>query len=83
VQVINVDGFQGRENVVIILSLVRANSTGELGFARHQNRLNVALSRARSLLIIVGNLDVFKKHPSKLFKDLMQQLDLNAVVIRE
>jgi superfamily I DNA and/or RNA helicase len=83
VQAINDDGFQGRENTVIILNLVRANSTGKLGFLRQPNRLNVALSRAQSLLIIVGNLDVFKKHPSKLCKEFLQQLKNHAVIIHE
>ncbi len=57
-----VDSFQGQERDVVILDLVRANPHNEVGFTLDANRLNVALSRARYKLIIVTNLQTFKKH---------------------
>ena len=65
----SVDKFQGMEMDVIILSFVRNHQEkgGDIGFARDYRRLNVALSRARELLIIVGSSEMFTmrtKHPS-------------------
>jgi superfamily I DNA and/or RNA helicase len=50
-----VDGFQGREKEVVIMSLVRSNSTGEIGFLADKRRMNVAMTRARRKLIIIGD----------------------------
>jgi serine/threonine-protein kinase len=58
VEVDTVDAYQGRERDVIIYSVVRSNPQGKIGFLRDERRLNVALSRARELLIIVGDEDV-------------------------
>lgn len=52
-----VDGFQGEENDIILLSLVRSNSDNNIGFLNIQNRICVALSRARNGLYIMGNMD--------------------------
>ncbi len=51
----SVDGFQGREKEAVIISLVRSNPDGEIGFLAEQRRLNVALTRARRKLIIIGD----------------------------
>ena len=48
VEVRTVDGYQGREKEVIILSMVRSNNTGELGFLTESRRINVSVTRARA-----------------------------------
>ncbi len=62
----SVDKFQGMEMDVIIVSMVRNhNGQGDIGFAKDYRRLNVALSRARELLICVGSAEMFTKHAKK------------------
>lgn len=51
------DNFQGEENDIILLSLVRSNEKGQVGFLRKENRVCVALSRAKHGLYIAGNMD--------------------------
>ena len=57
-----VDGFQGQERDVIVISLVRANTAGQIGFLRDLRRMNVAITRARMKLIIVGNAETLGHH---------------------
>ncbi len=58
-----VDGFQGQERDVILISLVRSNDEGQIGFLRDQRRMNVAITRARMKLIILGDKTTMVKHP--------------------
>ena len=50
-----VDNFQGEEADVVIVSLVRSNASGDIGFLKAPQRINVLLSRARSALVLIGN----------------------------
>lgn len=58
-----VDGFQGQERDVILISLVRANEDGQIGFLNDLRRMNVAITRARMKLIILGDASTLIKHP--------------------
>jgi len=60
--VVNVDGYQGRENDYIFLQLVRFNISKTIGFAANVNRLNQAISRARFGLKSFGNFNMFRDH---------------------
>ena len=62
ISVNTVDGFQGQERDVIILSLVRSNDEGQIGFLRDLRRMNVAITRARMKLIILGSVGTLTKH---------------------
>ena len=55
IEIDTVDAFQGRETDIVIYSIVRSNPRGEIGFLRDERRLNVSLSRARELLILIGD----------------------------
>jgi len=63
-RVITVDSAQGTEAEIVILSCVRCNKQGNVGFVRDLRRLNVAISRARQKLIIVGNLETMCSDPN-------------------
>lgn len=57
-----VDGFQGQERDIIIISLVRSNDQGQIGFLQDLRRMNVAMTRARMKLIILGDAETLCKH---------------------
>ncbi len=59
----SVDGFQGREKEAVILSLVRSSEAGQIGFLSDMRRLNVAITRARRCLIVVGDSATIGRHP--------------------
>ena len=63
ISVNTVDGFQGQERDVMLISLVRANENGEIGFLRDLRRMNVAMTRARMKLIILGDASTLTIHP--------------------
>ncbi len=63
IEVDTVDGFQGREKEVVIISLVRSNVAGDIGFLADVRRMNVALTRARRKLILIGDSSTVGRHP--------------------
>ena len=73
ISVNTVDGFQGQERDVILISLVRANDEGQIGFLRDLRRMNVAITRARMKLIILGDASTMTRHP--FYKKLYEYID--------
>ena len=80
-----VDGFQGQERDIIVISMVRQNDEGQIGFLRDLRRMNVAMTRARMKLIIIGDRHTLTRHP--FYRQLWQyvqslkttqQIDMNA-----
>ncbi|XP_055959515.1 NFX1-type zinc finger-containing protein 1-like [Patella vulgata] len=69
IRVTPVDNFQGEENDIIILSLVRSNDENKIGFLKIENRICVALSRAKKGLYVIGNFDILQSE-SSLWKEM-------------
>lgn len=67
-----VDGFQGQERDVVFISLVRANEDGQIGFLNDLRRMNVAITRARMKLVILGDTATMTRHP--FYKKLMEYI---------
>ncbi len=76
VEVGTVDGLQGREKEAVVISLVRSNETGTVGFLAEDRRLNVALTRARRHLTVVGDSATLAHHPGLL--RLVEHFQANA-----
>lgn len=68
-----VDGFQGQERDVILISLVRANEEGQIGFLNDLRRMNVAITRARMKLIILGDASTLTRHA--FYKKLYEYIE--------
>lgn len=66
VKIGTVDSYQGKENRIVIVSLVRSNPEYDMGFVRTANRINVALSRAMERLVIVGSAQMYSGHGNAL-----------------
>ena len=73
ISVNTVDGFQGQERDIILISLVRSNDSGEIGFLRDLRRMNVAITRARMKLIILGDVPTLTRHP--FYRKLWQYVE--------
>ena len=73
ISVNTVDGLQGQERDVILISLVRSNDEGQIGFLKDLRRMNVAMTRARMKLIILGNKNTMTKHP--FYKKLWEYVE--------
>lgn len=69
----SIDGFQGQEKDIIYISLVRSNADGEIGFLKDEKRLNVAMTRARKKLIIIGDMSTLSNF--KLFNQLAEHIE--------
>ena len=74
-----VDGFQGQERDIMVISLVRANEEGNIGFLSDIRRMNVAITRARMKLFILGNAATLRRHPfyRRLYDYVMSLSDNN------
>ncbi len=70
VEIDSVDGFQGREKELVIVSLVRSNFEGEMGFLTDTRRMNVAMTRARRKLIVIGDSRTLSS--IKFYRDFMK-----------
>ncbi|AFM98330.1 putative DNA helicase [Encephalitozoon hellem ATCC 50504] len=79
VEVSTVDGFQGQERDYIILTLVRCNDREEFGFLDNEKRLNVALTRCKKGLVIVGDSRTFRR--SDIFQKLFKFLKANSLCL--
>lgn len=73
VEVGSVDGFQGREKEAVVISLVRSNLAGNVGFLAETRRMNVALTRARRKLIVIGDSATISAHP--FYEQLLAYFD--------
>ena len=80
VEVANIDAFQGREHDVIVLSLVRSNSRGELGVVDDCRRLNVSLTRAKRALVVIGDSDTLA-HGKEVLSSFMRDVYERGAVI--
>lgn len=72
-EVSSVDGFQGREKLVIVVDLVRSNDEGEIGFLRDVRRMNVALTRAKRWMMVVGDGALMARH--RYYKGLLEHAE--------
>ncbi|MBP5516262.1 MAG: AAA family ATPase [Bacteroidales bacterium] len=79
ISVNSVDGFQGQERDVIIISMVRDNEKGDIGFLSDLRRMNVAITRARMKLILIGNSETLKKH--RFYNALFEHFSIRGQVI--
>ncbi len=76
ISVNTVDGFQGQERDIILISLVRSNDDGQIGFLSDLRRMNVAMTRARMKLIIFGNKQTLRHHA--FYRRLIEYVEKSA-----
>ncbi len=73
IEVDTVDGFQGREKEVIILSLTRSNDNKNIGFLKDLRRLNVSITRAKRKLVVIADVETLSIHP--VYEELFDQIE--------
>ena len=73
-----VDGFQGQERDIILISMVRDNERGSIGFLKDLSRMNVAITRAKCKLIVVGNTETLSKN--EFYRELVAYFQENGIV---
>lgn len=73
IEVETVDSFQGQERDIIYLSLVRSNVDGEIGFLKDLRRINVAMTRARKKLVLIGDSATLSQH--RFYKELLEYVE--------
>ncbi len=73
-----VDGFQGQERDIILISMVRDNERGSIGFLKDLRRMNVAITRAKCKLIVVGNTETLSKN--EFYRELVAYFQENGIV---
>jgi hypothetical protein len=78
VEVSTVDGFQGREKEVIIISTVRSNSKREIGFLKDTRRMNVAITRAKKLLCVIGDSSTVKN--SDFIQFAINKISISGII---
>lgn len=74
-----VDGFQGQERDVILISLVRANEGGQIGFLNDLRRMNVAITRARMKLMIIGDASTLTRHA--FYRELLSYIKRRGKIV--
>lgn len=79
IMIASIDAFQGREKDFMIMSCVRSNTKGVIGFLRDERRLNVALTRAKYALIMIGDVQCLK-NGDKLWSDYLEYLDTKRAI---
>lgn len=82
IYVATIDSFQGHEKEFVIFSCVRNNKENRIGFASDRKRLNVALTRAKNGLVLVGNSEVFRKG-DPLWKDYVEYLEAKGLIFND
>jgi hypothetical protein len=84
-EISTVDGFQGREKEIIILSLVRSNQKHQVGFLSDRRRLNVAITRPRRMLVVIGDIDTITNDEGEnnnlFLKHFGEYCDKNATAV--
>ncbi|NOY11813.1 MAG: IGHMBP2 family helicase [Archaeoglobi archaeon] len=78
-EVKTVDGYQGREKDVIVISMVRSNKEGRVGFLEDERRFNVSITRARRLLVVIGDSSTLSSH--RLYRQFFEHVKERGVVL--
>jgi len=72
-----IDGFQGQERDIMVISLVRSNPKGEIGFLSDTRRMNVALTRAKRKLVVIGDSSTISNHP--FYQNFLDYVEANSL----